>query len=136
MTCLEHKENRSRYRHKLYAATFTGHVREVVNQLIRHVCKFIEIWEPEELELPFEITERISEEDGERRLLYQAKRGTRAAGFPSVNHIFITVEKEWFEQYVKEELQHSYYYYNAEITEQFEAVRLIRSIVYVLTVKI
>lgn len=42
-SCLEKREKRGGHRHKEYAATFTSYESEAVNQVIRAVCRFVQI---------------------------------------------------------------------------------------------
>lgn len=52
----KHIEKRSRHIQKVYVYISTSNMRTVVSQLIDQACKLVQILEPEELELSFEIT--------------------------------------------------------------------------------
>lgn len=47
--------------------------------------------------------------------------------FPSVNHIFLTVESRWLTKYEEEELEFIYDCYAVEMAEQFQSVAILRS---------
>lgn len=55
----EHEEKRSGHRKKVYLHTFTSHMSIDVNQTIGHVCKFVQIQEPEELKWPPKLLREI-----------------------------------------------------------------------------
>lgn len=88
----------------MYSLTITGHVRELINQIIGPVRNFLQILEPEELELTSKNTESDSKEDIKRRVPRKWRRATRVASIQSMNCILITFESERFTDYVGEEL--------------------------------
>lgn len=57
LTYLRPRENCEARIDNGYTDTFTFHVSKVVNQPIEQVDEFVQIWEPRDLELQFEITE-------------------------------------------------------------------------------
>lgn len=87
----------------------------------------MQIWEPDELESPFEITESDSKGVRKPRVLRQTRRATGAVSIPVVNRIFISVKSQLFIKYVREKLGHIYGSYIAEITEEYGAVKLLGS---------
>lgn len=57
LTYLEPIERHSGCRLNVYKDTFRSHAREGVNKPIRRVLRFLQIWVPEERELPAELQE-------------------------------------------------------------------------------
>lgn len=94
----------------MYADTITLHVSHAVNQPIRQVREFAQIWDPEDWESISKIAEINSKEDRKRNALRQPRQATRVVRVPSVNLTFITVESLWFTQYVDEKLGRTYHY--------------------------
>lgn len=60
----------------MYTHTFISHVSEVVNQLVGQASKFMQIWEPEVLELLSEITESDPKQDRKLKVLRLPNRPT------------------------------------------------------------
>lgn len=60
---LKQTETRSGPRQRVYPDSFTNDVGKVLNKLIGQDRRFVQIREPEELDLPYEITRIDSEED-------------------------------------------------------------------------
>lgn len=77
---------RDGHRQKVYADTLTSHVSEAVNQLISRVRKFLQIWEPKELELQSKIFESDLE-DRKRKVIRQPKQTTSVVRGPLLNRI-------------------------------------------------
>lgn len=63
VTYLDQRKTRAGQRPEMYTETFRKGMSEVANQLIGQACSFVQIVEPEELELSSIITERDSKED-------------------------------------------------------------------------
>lgn len=61
---LEAKKHRGGHLQNVYADMFVCHVSGAVNQIIKRICKFVLIFEAEELELSYEINESDSKERG------------------------------------------------------------------------
>lgn len=69
-----------------------------------------------ELELSLEITGKDSRDDRKQKVVHQLKRATRVVCVPSVNHISISVEREWFTRYVESMLGFIYDSHIAQVT--------------------
>lgn len=82
---MEHRKEHGYHKHEVYPDTFTSHVSNAVKQLIRQALSFEQIWEPEVLELPSEITESGSKENRHWKLLHHSRQATRVVLFSSVN---------------------------------------------------
>lgn len=92
-------------------------MRESLIQLIEQVCRFVQIWEPEKLELPSETRKGDSKGGRKHRVLRQLRGSTRVVCVPSVNGIFTSVGIVRLSKYVAEELGLIHECYVAEITE-------------------
>lgn len=66
LTSLEQTKKRGRHRRKVHAGTCRNKMSKVVNQPIEQIRKVVRIWEPEQLELRSKVSERTSEENGDR----------------------------------------------------------------------
>lgn len=116
--CLVQTEKRGALRQKLYSDKFTSHVSEAFNLPIRKFRKFVQIWEPEELEFQSEVTKSDSEEKIKRKGVRQPRPATHVVLAPSVNRIFITSESKRLTNYVEEELGRIYDRYIADVSKK------------------
>lgn len=71
---------------------FKSHVSESVNQRIGQIQNVLQIFDPTEEDLLFEVAKSNFEEDRKRRALSQSRRSMRVVRIPSANGIFTTVE--------------------------------------------
>lgn len=113
--------------HKVYAEDTINHVSEAVSQLIRQVCRFIQIWEPEELKLLSESTGGDFKEDKKQKVLRHTRRATQVFCVSSVNRISISVESEWSTKYTEVEPGVIFECYNGKAAEEFGAAKLLSS---------
>lgn len=79
---------------KLYEDTFKSRVGKALSSPMAHICRFVQIWKPNELEFPSECAESDLNENGRLNALRQPKQATRVVRLSFVNPIFIFV-KMW-----------------------------------------
>lgn len=84
LACYKQKSVFAGHREEVYADAFEGHLSEVVSHLIWREFKFLQIWEPEEMELHSQMTVGNSREDRKRRGVSQLRWATNFVMFLSV----------------------------------------------------
>lgn len=77
MTRFEKREKRGGHRQNVNADMFTSYVNKAVGQRTGQTSPFVEIWEPEELELPSKNAQSNLGEDETRRALRHSRRDMR-----------------------------------------------------------
>lgn len=95
LTCLKQSGNCSAYKLKVFAINFKDHLSQTLNRLIVEVSKLVQILEPEELELPFEITGSNSEKNRNQNFLRQPKQATRGVCVSFIYRDFCSAKNEW-----------------------------------------
>lgn len=110
----------------MYADMLTSHMSEMDNQPIGHVCRSVQISDPDQPGILSKNTASDSKEHRKQRFLRQWSRATCTVWVPSVNCILMTVESNWLTLYVEKERQPFCDCHTAELSEEVLAVKLLR----------